>query len=100
MCSGFSVGALTRYNHELKRHSTQPHSYRYGIRPNDAWLQFKLIMREGDCSRLGLPGSIPALMLPSGGMAARHRKGVTAERFSSETSVVRELKVSQILYLK
>ncbi|GAA49402.1 hypothetical protein CLF_103018 [Clonorchis sinensis] len=26
------------------------------------------------------PGSIPALVLPSGGMAARHRKGVTAER--------------------
>ncbi|GAA50120.1 hypothetical protein CLF_104092, partial [Clonorchis sinensis] len=31
--------------------------------------------------RLGQPGSIPALMLPSGGMATRHRKGVTAERF-------------------
>ncbi|KER26717.1 hypothetical protein T265_06079 [Opisthorchis viverrini] len=29
---------------------------------------------------LGRPGSIPALMLPSGGMAARHRKGATAER--------------------
>ncbi|KAG5445184.1 hypothetical protein CSKR_103357 [Clonorchis sinensis] len=32
-------------------------------------------------SRLGQPGSIPALVLPSGGMAARHRKGATAERF-------------------
>ncbi|KAG5446845.1 hypothetical protein CSKR_101027 [Clonorchis sinensis] len=31
-------------------------------------------------SRLGQPGSIPALVLPSGGMAARHRKGATAER--------------------
>ncbi|KAG5441208.1 hypothetical protein CSKR_102420 [Clonorchis sinensis] len=31
-------------------------------------------------SRLGQTGSIPALVLPSGGMAARHRKGVTAER--------------------
>ncbi|KAG5445017.1 hypothetical protein CSKR_105029 [Clonorchis sinensis] len=29
--------------------------------------------------RLGQPGSIPALVLPSGGMAVRHRKGVTAE---------------------
>ncbi|KER32223.1 hypothetical protein T265_12825, partial [Opisthorchis viverrini] len=29
-------------------------------------------------SRLGQPGSNPALVLPSGGMAARHRKGVTA----------------------
>ncbi|KER32750.1 hypothetical protein T265_01236 [Opisthorchis viverrini] len=29
---------------------------------------------------LGKPGSISALMLPSGGMAARHWKGVTAER--------------------
>ncbi|KAG5451639.1 hypothetical protein CSKR_111803 [Clonorchis sinensis] len=31
-------------------------------------------------SRLGQPGSIPALVLPSGGMAARHRKGATAGR--------------------
>ncbi|KAG5450497.1 hypothetical protein CSKR_109095 [Clonorchis sinensis] len=30
-------------------------------------------------SRLGQPGSIPALVLPSGGMAARHRKGATAD---------------------
>ncbi|GAA57776.1 hypothetical protein CLF_113185, partial [Clonorchis sinensis] len=30
--------------------------------------------------RLGQPGSTPALVLP-GGMAATHRKGVTAERF-------------------
>ncbi|KAG5450969.1 hypothetical protein CSKR_105278 [Clonorchis sinensis] len=30
-------------------------------------------------SKLGQPGSIPALVIPSGGMAARHRKGVTAE---------------------
>ncbi|GAA50865.1 DNA-directed RNA polymerase III subunit RPC6 [Clonorchis sinensis] len=32
-------------------------------------------------SRLGQPGSIPVLVLPSSGMAATHRKGVTAERF-------------------
>ncbi|KER24809.1 hypothetical protein T265_14332, partial [Opisthorchis viverrini] len=31
-------------------------------------------------SRLGQPDSIPALVLPSGGMAARHRKGATVER--------------------
>ncbi|KAG5449812.1 hypothetical protein CSKR_100551 [Clonorchis sinensis] len=31
--------------------------------------------------RLGQPGSIPALVQPSGGMAVRHRKGATAERF-------------------
>ncbi|KER32128.1 hypothetical protein T265_12856, partial [Opisthorchis viverrini] len=32
-------------------------------------------------SRLGRPGSIPALVLPSGGMAARHRKDAMVERF-------------------
>ncbi|KAG5441437.1 hypothetical protein CSKR_107656 [Clonorchis sinensis] len=32
-------------------------------------------------SRLEQPGSIPDRVLPSGSMAARHRKGVTAERF-------------------
>ncbi|KAG5453189.1 hypothetical protein CSKR_112751 [Clonorchis sinensis] len=30
-------------------------------------------------SGLGQPDSIPAIVLPSGGTAARHRKGVTAE---------------------
>ncbi|KER27613.1 hypothetical protein T265_05337 [Opisthorchis viverrini] len=30
-------------------------------------------------SRLGQSGSIPGLVLPSGSMAARHRKGVAAE---------------------
>ncbi|KAG5454445.1 Heteroproteinous nuclear ribonucleoprotein L, partial [Clonorchis sinensis] len=34
-------------------------------------------------SRLGQPGSIPALVLPSGGMAARHRKSATAERYTA-----------------
>ncbi|KAG5447874.1 Vesicle transport protein SFT2B, partial [Clonorchis sinensis] len=32
-------------------------------------------------ARLGRLGSISALVLPSGGMAVRHRKGATAERF-------------------
>ncbi|KAG5441954.1 hypothetical protein CSKR_107986 [Clonorchis sinensis] len=31
-------------------------------------------------SALGQHSSIPSLVLPSGGMAARHRKGVTSER--------------------
>ncbi|KAG5442559.1 hypothetical protein CSKR_108763 [Clonorchis sinensis] len=34
-------------------------------------------------SRLGQPGNIPALVLPSGGIATRPRKGVTAERLVS-----------------
>ncbi|KAG5451195.1 Phosducin-like protein [Clonorchis sinensis] len=42
-------------------------------------------------SRLGQPGSIPALVLPSGGMAARHRKGATAERFFLRALSWREL---------
>ncbi|KER32952.1 LOW QUALITY PROTEIN: hypothetical protein T265_12705, partial [Opisthorchis viverrini] len=33
-------------------------------------------------SRLGQPGSIPALELPSGGMVPRHREGPTSERFT------------------
>ncbi|KER22128.1 hypothetical protein T265_09697 [Opisthorchis viverrini] len=35
---------------------------------------------NGDQLRLGQPGSIPALVQPSGGIAVRHQKGVTAER--------------------
>ncbi|KAG5449768.1 hypothetical protein CSKR_109570 [Clonorchis sinensis] len=35
-------------------------------------------------SRLGQPGRITALVLPSDVMAARHRKGVTAEQYSYE----------------
>ncbi|KER28764.1 hypothetical protein T265_04458 [Opisthorchis viverrini] len=37
-------------------------------------------------SRFGQPGSIPALMLPSGGMTARHQKGVTAELLGDRKS--------------
>ncbi|KAG5452387.1 hypothetical protein CSKR_100803 [Clonorchis sinensis] len=33
-------------------------------------------------TRLGRPDSISALVLPSGGLAARHRKGATAGRLS------------------
>ncbi|KAG5454635.1 hypothetical protein CSKR_106027 [Clonorchis sinensis] len=35
-------------------------------------------------SRLGQPGSIPALVQPSGGMAVRHRKGATAEQLNTQ----------------
>ncbi|KAG5444945.1 hypothetical protein CSKR_103541 [Clonorchis sinensis] len=38
-------------------------------------------------SRLGQPGSISVLVLPSGGMTARNRKGVTAERLVSLESL-------------
>ncbi|KAG5444552.1 hypothetical protein CSKR_108086 [Clonorchis sinensis] len=34
-------------------------------------------------SRLGQSGSIPALVLPSGGMAVKHRNVATAEQMSS-----------------
>ncbi|KAG5449477.1 ATP-dependent RNA helicase ddx18 [Clonorchis sinensis] len=41
---------------------------------------------------LGQPGSIPALMLPSGGMAVWHRKVATAGRFPAERlSATREI---------
>ncbi|KAG5450676.1 hypothetical protein CSKR_108770 [Clonorchis sinensis] len=38
--------------------------------------------------RLGQPDSIPVLVLPSGGTAASHRKGVTAEPFLSSNSLI------------
>ncbi|KER33241.1 hypothetical protein T265_00926 [Opisthorchis viverrini] len=34
-------------------------------------------------SKLGQPGSIPALVQPSGGTVVRRRKGATAERWPS-----------------
>ncbi|KAG5445925.1 hypothetical protein CSKR_111965 [Clonorchis sinensis] len=46
-----------------------------------AWPQGSSVWRE--VQALGQPGSISALVLPSGGMAARHQKGVTAEQFFS-----------------
>ncbi|KAG5453070.1 hypothetical protein CSKR_106236 [Clonorchis sinensis] len=39
-------------------------------------------------SRLGQPDSIPALVLPSGGMAGRHRKGAIADRYCFHTHPV------------
>ncbi|KAG5445419.1 hypothetical protein CSKR_104685 [Clonorchis sinensis] len=38
-------------------------------------------------SRLGQPGSIPALVLPTGGTTVRHRKGDTAERLLCQLSI-------------
>ncbi|GAA57497.1 E3 ubiquitin-protein ligase NEDD4-like [Clonorchis sinensis] len=40
-------------------------------------------------SRLGQPDSIPALVLPSGGMATRHRKGVAAELFLNDSVLLK-----------
>ncbi|KAG5441923.1 hypothetical protein CSKR_106368 [Clonorchis sinensis] len=52
-------------------------------------------------SRLGQPDSIPALVLPSGGMAARHRKGVTAKTgcnfFSRNTLICESIWLCQRL---
>ncbi|KAG5451331.1 hypothetical protein CSKR_109324 [Clonorchis sinensis] len=56
------------------------------------WLECEFTDRKVRClnpnsasrlplSRLGQTGSIPALILHSGGMPAKHRKGATAERF-------------------
>ncbi|KAG5453887.1 hypothetical protein CSKR_108586 [Clonorchis sinensis] len=39
-------------------------------------------------SRLGQPGSIPALVLPPDGMAVRHGKDVTAERLPGQTGSI------------
>ncbi|KAG5447407.1 hypothetical protein CSKR_200505, partial [Clonorchis sinensis] len=51
-------------------------------------LMFRLLTKLLQ-SRLGKPGSISALVLPSGNIAARHRKGVTAERLSHLQDPVR-----------
>ncbi|KER31595.1 hypothetical protein T265_02231 [Opisthorchis viverrini] len=45
---------------------------------------------------LGL-GSIPALVLPSGGMATRHRKGATAERLRNPAVIGRTRGQREIL---
>ncbi|KAG5442652.1 hypothetical protein CSKR_109496 [Clonorchis sinensis] len=45
-------------------------------------------------SRLGHPNSIPTLVLPSGDMTAKHRKGVTAERLSHTVYPTRDPVVS------
>ncbi|KER31019.1 hypothetical protein T265_02693 [Opisthorchis viverrini] len=47
---------------------------------NGPWFESDL-RHSTSLSRFGQPGSIPVLVLPSGGMAARHRKGAAAERF-------------------
>ncbi|KAG5445665.1 hypothetical protein CSKR_111203 [Clonorchis sinensis] len=39
-------------------------------------------------SRLGQPGNIPALVIPSGGTAARHREGVTADGLKCDISCI------------
>ncbi|KER27618.1 hypothetical protein T265_05342 [Opisthorchis viverrini] len=46
--------------------------------------------------RLGQPGSIPALVQPSGGMAVRHRKDATAERMQDTKTEIRLIDTRQI----
>ncbi|KAG5448424.1 hypothetical protein CSKR_109968 [Clonorchis sinensis] len=52
-----------------------------GLSESFQQLPFKKLSLEKPVKTLGQPGRILALVLPSGGMAARHRKGVTAEQF-------------------
>ncbi|KAG5455292.1 ATP-binding cassette sub- F member 1 [Clonorchis sinensis] len=78
-----------------------PLSYRYlgmiakrdfteGMGRDDPLVKAQIYRLEG--SWLGQPGSIPALVLPSGGMVARHRKGATAERRShGKTTLLRHI---------
>ncbi|KER23880.1 hypothetical protein T265_08342 [Opisthorchis viverrini] len=79
----------TRRKHEGWDSASLPKSCR--VRTTDfPWLEREFTDRGSNpasasrlpLSRIGQPGSIPALVLPSGGMAVRHRKGATAERFS------------------
>ncbi|KER23452.1 hypothetical protein T265_08671 [Opisthorchis viverrini] len=42
-------------------------------------------------SKLGRPGSIPALLLPSGGMAVRHRKVATTEQLQFSISMAKHV---------
>ncbi|KER34321.1 hypothetical protein T265_00162 [Opisthorchis viverrini] len=51
-------------------------------RPEGPWFEPDLC-HSTSLPRLGQRGSIPALVPPSCGMAARHRKGATAKRFFS-----------------
>ncbi|GAA53632.1 hypothetical protein CLF_110653 [Clonorchis sinensis] len=55
---------------------------RVSLLPFDKWSTRDYPLEDTNVcqARLGQPGSIPAFVLPSGGMAARHRKGATAER--------------------
>ncbi|KAG5446534.1 hypothetical protein CSKR_101503 [Clonorchis sinensis] len=51
-----------------------------GVRWFSGWNANLLAGKSLVRTRLGQCGSIPATVLPSGGMAARHRYNVTAER--------------------
>ncbi|KAG5454278.1 hypothetical protein CSKR_106541, partial [Clonorchis sinensis] len=82
---------------------TYSHSNFFTANPNEFQLNLSLMMREFTdpkvrgsnptsasrlpLSRSGQPGSIPVLMLPSGGTAVTHRKSATAERFCKRASV-------------
>ncbi|KER26134.1 LOW QUALITY PROTEIN: hypothetical protein T265_14065 [Opisthorchis viverrini] len=46
-------------------------------------LTARFAVRTRPLPRLGQPGSSPALLLPSGGMAVKHRKSATAVRFGT-----------------
>ncbi|KER33406.1 LOW QUALITY PROTEIN: hypothetical protein T265_12620 [Opisthorchis viverrini] len=51
-------------------------------------------------SRRGKPGNIPALVLPLGGMVARHQKGVTAERLFIYSATGGELPYKIVVHFR
>ncbi|KAG5452878.1 hypothetical protein CSKR_107423 [Clonorchis sinensis] len=65
------VGLLTEMAHGLGHELTD-----WKVRGSNPTSASRLLL-----SRSGHPDSIPDLALPSGGVAARHRKGVRAERY-------------------
>ncbi|KAG5450259.1 hypothetical protein CSKR_112437 [Clonorchis sinensis] len=56
-------------------------SYSWGLHKTDRQVEQDGSLTDNNEETPGQPGIILALVLPSGSMAARHRKGVTAERF-------------------
>ncbi|KAG5450690.1 hypothetical protein CSKR_102937 [Clonorchis sinensis] len=67
---GLNYSALTQMAQRLDREITDRK-----VRGSNATSVSRLPL-----TRLGQPGSIPALVLPPGGMAIRHQKGATSER--------------------
>ncbi|KER22864.1 hypothetical protein T265_09137 [Opisthorchis viverrini] len=80
------------------RHQLAPDEVTYDHRAHRRFKITRHVYTQTACEHIlksiGEPGSIPALVLPSGSMAARHRKGVKAELFNNQSM----LKSQEALY--
>ncbi|KAG5447204.1 hypothetical protein CSKR_114369, partial [Clonorchis sinensis] len=92
-------GKLLSHKRQLPRHIREVHTRDYHKRCEQCGKMFSRASVLKKHTGLGQAGSIPALVLPSGGMAIWHRKGATDEgRFTERLQALMDSKAKKFAH--